>query len=98
MSTFAAARADPENEWFFSSFPQRRLIQYGPAAVTVGIFLLLGALVQSTDGSGFLGFISVAVVNLVVALWLLLQRIYWRRSLRLDIEVNRTGNPGDLLG
>jgi hypothetical protein len=43
MSTFATARADPENYWFFSAFPQSRLVRYGPIAVTIGIFPPLGA-------------------------------------------------------
>jgi hypothetical protein len=89
MSTFATARGDPENDWFFSAFPQSRLIQHGPGAVTVGVFLLLGGLVQSVGASGLLGFVAVGTANVVVVLQLLLQRIYWRRSLRLDIEAGK---------
>jgi hypothetical protein len=65
------------------------LIQHGPAAVTVGIFLLPGGLIQKSGASGFRGFVSAVAANLVIALQLLLQRIYWRRSLRLDIEAGQ---------
>jgi hypothetical protein len=65
------------------------LIQHGPGAVTVGVFLLLGGLVQSVGASGLLGFVAAGTANVVVVLQLLLQRIYWRRSLRLDIEAGK---------
>lgn len=84
MSTFATAREDPENEWFFSAFPESPLIRHGPAAATVGVFLLLGVLVHSAGASGWLGVASGVVANIVIALQLLLQRIYWKRSLLLD--------------
>lgn len=83
MTTFATARRDRENDWFFSRFPTSAWVRYGPSAGTVGAFLILGLAVHSAGPSGTLALIGTAIANVFVVLQLLLQRFYWKRSLEL---------------
>ena len=93
MTTFAAARKDRENDWFFSRFPESVWIRYGPPVVTVGSFLSLGALIHVIGASGILALVSVVIANLIVVGQLFLQRFYWNRSLALASSDGSAGSP-----
>jgi hypothetical protein len=83
-STFARAEKEPENAWFFEDFPTGVWIRHGPGAITVALFVGLGLLVGAFGPTGAAALSAVLVANVVMALQLLLQRIYWNRSLAID--------------
>ena len=78
---FEAAKREPENEAFFAGKAPRPLAEYGPTALAVGSLLFMGALVQALGEDGALGVAAALVANVMLALQVLVIRVYWKRSM-----------------